>query len=231
MDSTGNNNTKVINLSSAIADTSKTTVPKIEKAPQKSSTKTKDLSDVIAEELALEKKEKYDKIIQFAMPESMNEEAAIKLEVELETAKTNMIPVFPIVRYLKNKCIFDDNFAELVNNKAKTLKKCFEYVTSEIKKCSGDRLWLDDNEVYAIAETYYMTDEAVFEKIAAEKAAAEKKRQEEVAKIRKEQEEKRKKNAESKKKKAPSIQTPQKEVPAENPTNTAGQLCLFEGGA
>ena len=56
----------------------------------------------------------------------------------------------------------------------------------------GSNGWLDDNEVYALAETYFLTDEAIFEKMEQERKEAEKRRQEEVAKKRKEQEEKRK---------------------------------------
>lgn len=58
----------------------------------------------------------------------------------------------------------------------KKLSKCFSYVTDEVKKALNSKNgWLDDNEVYAYTETYYMTDEAVFEQIEAEKAEAEKK--------------------------------------------------------
>lgn len=168
----------------AVAETNAETLPKA------------DLSDTE------QKSEEEGKVLQFKKPDNPNEEAAIKLEAELETAKSNLIPVFPIVRYLKNKCLSDDDFAALVNDEKKTLSKCFSYVTDEVKKALNSKDgWLDDNEVYAYAETYYMTDEAVFEQIAAEKAEAEKKRQEEVAKKRKEQEEKRKKANEKKKKK------------------------------
>ena len=154
------------------------------------------------EHVPAEAEQEQGRIIQFKQPENPNEEAAIKLEMQLETAKSNLLPVFPIVRYLKNKCMNDDAFAAVVNDERKTLAKCFEYVTGEVKKAlNGPGGWLDDNEVYAYAETYFLTDEAVFEKIAAEKAEAERKRQEEVAKKRKEQEEKRKKAEEKKKKK------------------------------
>lgn len=171
------------------------------------------------------------RVLQFKKPENRKEEAAIKLEAELETAKSNLLPVFPIVRYLKNKCLSDDAFAELVNNEKKTLAKCFSYVTDEVKKALNNKNgWLDDNEVYAYAETYYMTDEAVFEQIEAEKAEAEKKRQEEVAKKRKEQEEKRKKaNAAKKQKETVEPKQVQKESkvpePMEQPVMQE-QLCL-----
>lgn len=148
--------------------------------------------------------EKEGRIIQFKQPENVNEEASIKLEAELETAKSNLLPIFPIVRYLKKKCMADSFFAALILDERKTLQKCFSYVTDEVKKAlNSANGWLDDNEVYAYAETYYLTDEAVFEKRVAEKAEAEKKRREDVEKRRKEQEAKRKKSAkENKKKKA-----------------------------
>ena len=142
------------------------------------------------------------KVIQFRQPESPNEEAAIKLEAELETAKNTLLPVFPIVRYLKSKCMADGNFAALVLDERKTLLKCFDYVMGEVKKAlNSQNGWLDDTEVYAYAETYYMTSEEELERIAAEKAEAEKKRREEVEKKRKEQEEKRIKDAKENKKK------------------------------
>ena len=141
------------------------------------------------------------KVIQFKKAENLNEEASIKLEAQLETAKSTLLPGFPIVRYLKNKCMADDAFAVLVNDEKKTLDKCFGYVEGEVKKAlNGKNGWLDDNEVYAYAETYYMTDEAVFEKLAAEKEEAEKKRRADVEKRRKEQDEKPKKAAKEKKK-------------------------------
>ena len=140
-------------------------------------------------------------MIHFKQPENPNEQAAIKLEMQLETAKTNLLPVFPIVRYLKNKCMNDDAFAAVVNDERKTLAKCLEYVTGEVKKAlNGPNGWMDDNEVFVYAEIYFLTDEAVLEKIAAEKAEEERKRQEEVAKKRQEMEEKRKKAAEQNRK-------------------------------
>lgn len=152
--------------------------------------------------------EKDGKLLQFKKAENLNEEASIKLEAQLETAKSTLLPVFPIVRYLKNKCMADDAFAVFVNDEKKTLDKCFNYVEGEVKKAlNGKNGWLDDNEVYAYAETYYMTDEAVFEKLAAEKEEEEKKRRADVEKRRKEQEEKRKKAAKEKKKNTAEVKT------------------------
>lgn len=161
-------------------------------------------------------------VISFPTPKNNNEEAVLKLEVQLETQKSYMLPVFPIVRYLKNKCLADADFASKVNDEKKTLEKCFRFVAEEVRKpLCGSNGWLDDNEVYALAETYFLTDEAVFEKMEQERKEAEKRRQEEVAKKRKEQEEKRKaamkksknKSEEKKEPVAAAIETAQADEP------------------
>lgn len=161
-------------------------------------------------------------VISFPTPKNNNEEAVLKLEVQLETQKSYMLPVFPIVRYLKNKCLADTDFASKVNDEKKTLEKCFRFVAEEVRKAlCGSNGWLDDNEVYALAETYFLTDEAVFEKMEQERKEAEKRRQEEVAKKRKEQEEKRKaamkksknKSEEKKEPVAATIETAQADEP------------------
>ena len=163
---------------------------------------TEELNPELEESNLLEEQVKPMKVIQFKKPETIREEASVKLEAELETAKSTLLPVFPIVRYLKNKCLADTTFASLVMDENKTLKKCFDYVTGEVKKAlNSQNGWLDDEEVYAYAETYYMTSEEEFERLANEKAEEEKKEREAVAKKRKELEEKRKKAAEDKKKK------------------------------
>lgn len=167
------------------------------------------------------------KIINFKTPENINEEAAIKLEKELETAKNNLLPVFPIVRYLKNKCIADNSFADLVNDERKTLRKCFSYVEDEVRKAlNSQNGWLDDNEVFAYAETYYMTDEAIFQKIEAEKREAAEKRRAEVEQKRKEQEEKRKKTA-IKKKQAEKDKEPDKQEVIDKLNAEEEQLSLL----
>ena len=161
-----------------------------------------ELNPVLDEPTAEEEQKETGKVIQFKQPENIGEEASVKLEAELETAKSTLLPVFPIVRYLKNKCLAETEFAELVLDEKKSLKKCFDFVTGEVKKAlNSQNGWLDDEEVYAYAETYYMTSEEEFERRAAEKAETEKKEREAVAKKRKEQEEKRKKVAKDKKKK------------------------------
>lgn len=161
-------------------------------------------------------------VISFPTPKNENEEAVLKLEVQLETQKSYMLPVFPIVRYLKNKCLADADFASKVNDEKKTPEKCFRFVAEEVRKAlCGSNGWLDDNEVYALAETYFLTDEVVFEKMEQERKEAEKRRQEEVAKKRKEQEEKRKaamkksknKSEEKKEPVAATIETAQADEP------------------
>lgn len=175
----------------------------MEAEPQMAAENSPALQEQKEEPPAEEQRKIGEKVIQFKQAESPNEEASIKLEIELETAKSNMLPVFPIVRYLKNKCMAEDAFAALVNDERKTLAKCFRFVGDEVKKAlNSANGWLDDNEVYAYAETYYMTDEAVFEQFEAERKVAEEKRRKEVAAKRKEQEEKRKNAAASKKKKS-----------------------------
>ena len=170
-------------------------------------------------------------VISFPTPNNQNEEAVLKLEVQLENQKSYMLPVFPIVRYLKNKCLADADFGSKVSNEKKTLEKCFRFVMEGIQKALvGSNGWLDDNEVYALAETYFLIDEAVFEKMEQERKEAEKRRQEEVAKKRKEQEEKRtaaankpKKQSEEKK----SEETKGTAAPTVSGENTMqGQLSL-----
>ena len=104
--------------------------------------------------------------------------------------------------------------------KKKTLEKCFRFVAEEVRKAlCGSNGWLDDNEVYALAETYFLTDEAVFEKMEQERKEAEKRRQEEVAKKRKEEKRKaamkksKKKSEEKKEPAAATIETAQADEP------------------
>lgn len=175
----------------------------VEKVAEEPTTEpAEELNPILDEPTAEEDQNETGKVIQFKQLENIGEEASVKLEAELETTKSTLLPVFPIVRYLKNKCLAETEFAELVLDEKKSLKKCFDYVTGEVKKAlNSQNGWLDDEEVYAYVETYYMTSEEEFERRAAEKAEAEKKEREAVAKKRKEQEEKRKKAAKNKKKK------------------------------
>ena len=125
--------------------TEKTVSPIKEKVPVGQAEK----GDSVPEESVPRENEKDNgNIIPFKQQENQSEEAAVKLEAELETAKSNLLPVFPIVRYLKNKCQNDATFAALVNDEQKRLAKCFAYVTSEVKKAlNSQNGWLDDNEM------------------------------------------------------------------------------------
>ena len=82
-----------------------------------------ELNPVLDEPTAEEEQKETGKVIQFKQPENIGEEASVKLEAELETTKSTLLPVFPIVRYLKNKCLAETEFAELVLDEKKSLKK------------------------------------------------------------------------------------------------------------
>ena len=98
--------------------TEKTVPPIKEEVPVEQAEK----GDSVPEESVPRENEKDNgNIIPFKQQENQSEEAAAKLEAELETAKSNLLPVFPIVRYLKNKCQNDATFAALVNDEQKTL--------------------------------------------------------------------------------------------------------------
>lgn len=91
--------------------TEKTVLPIKEEIPVEQDEK----GDSVPEESVPRENEKDNgNIIPFKQQENQSEEAAVKLEAELETAKSNLLPVFPIVRYLKNKCQNDATFAALV---------------------------------------------------------------------------------------------------------------------
>ena len=97
-----------------------------EDIPVSSETKKEQKSELTALELQVDQSmseqkesEESGKVIRFRVPENRNEEAALKLEAELETAKSNLRQKFPIVRYLKKKCLDDEAFAELVMDERK----------------------------------------------------------------------------------------------------------------
>jgi len=74
-----------------------------------------------------------------------------------ESSKT--VPSIPIANYLINKCKEDEKLAYRVSLKSKSLKECFDYVYQEVKKklkeVSG---WINDSDVYEMAETYFNLD-------------------------------------------------------------------------
>lgn len=86
--------------------------------------------------------------------------AVEKLERELENIGNVGVPINPIVKYLINRCENDKIFAKRVQLKEKSLKGCSDYVYQEVrKKANGASfIHLDDDEVYKIAETYFILD-------------------------------------------------------------------------
>lgn len=88
-----------------------------------------------------------------------NESSLEKLERELEECKTNSIPAAPIAKHLVSRCKQDELFSRRVLLTGKSLKDCFDYVYQEVKKrldsVSG---WVADEEVYKIAEDYFILD-------------------------------------------------------------------------
>lgn len=96
---------------------------------------------------------------------STEDETAIeKLKRELESEDKSNVPAEPIVKYLISKCENDSIFAERVKLKNKNLEECFNYVYQEVKKkLNGGSGWVDDNEVYKMAETYFILDKVDIE--------------------------------------------------------------------
>ena len=96
----------------------------VEKVAEEPTTEpAEELNPILDEPTAEEEQNETGKVIQFKKPENIGEEASVKLEAELETTKSTLLPVFPIVRYLKNKCLAETEFAELVLDEKKSLKK------------------------------------------------------------------------------------------------------------
>lgn len=93
-----------------------------------------------------------------------NETSVEKLKRQLGVTKINSVPAEPIVKYLLEKCNSDDLFSSRVLLRDKDLKECFNYVFSEVKKklksISG---WIADEEVYKLAEDYYILDDIKIE--------------------------------------------------------------------
>lgn len=116
-----------------------------------------------------------------------NETSVEKIKRQLEKIKINSVPAEPIVKYLLAKCSSDDLFSSRVLLKHKNLKECFNYVFSEVKKklksISG---WIADEEVYKLAEDYFILDDIEIEDEAPEKIeTTEKKATKEESKVTK----------------------------------------------
>ncbi|MCQ4924916.1 PcfK-like family protein [Tissierella carlieri] len=96
--------------------------------------------------------------------DKLNEEAIELLKGELEKEHSPMVPATPIINYLISKCKCDENFATRIILEKKSLKECLDYVLQEVKKKLNNRNGqIPDQEVYDIAETYYILDEVVIE--------------------------------------------------------------------
>lgn len=95
----------------------------------------------------------------------MLEKAINLLNKELEKEHSPMVPAVPIINYLISKCGNDEEFAERIVLENKSIKECFEYVLQEVKKKLNNKNgWIDDPEVYGMAEYYYLSDENLIEK-------------------------------------------------------------------
>ena len=95
----------------------------------------------------------------------MIEKAKEKLTQELEKEHNRMVPAVPILIYLINRVGEKEELAPRVLLENKTVKECFEYVLQEARKLlEGKSGWLDDQVVYDLAETYFMSDDIEIEK-------------------------------------------------------------------
>ena len=83
--------------------------------------------------------------------------AAEKLKNEFKESKDKRVPGEHILKHLLTKCKEDEEFSRRINLEEKTLKGCFDYVFNEVKKkLNGSSGWVEDNEVYRMAETYWL---------------------------------------------------------------------------
>lgn len=83
--------------------------------------------------------------------------AAQKLKNEFKESKDKRVPGEHILKHLISRCKEDEEFSRRINLEEKTLKGCFDYVFNEVKKkLNGSSGWVEDNEVYSMAETYWL---------------------------------------------------------------------------
>ena len=95
----------------------------------------------------------------------MLENAINILNEELEKKHSPMVPAVPIINYLISKCENNEEFAKRIDLENKSIKECFKYVLQEVKKKLNNKNgWIDDPEVYGMAEYYYLSDENLIEK-------------------------------------------------------------------
>ncbi|HHX61326.1 MAG TPA: hypothetical protein GX707_11545 [Epulopiscium sp.] len=95
----------------------------------------------------------------------MDNKATIKIDEQLKKIKNSPVPAGPIAKYLTNKCKADKSFTDRVMLEDKSLKECFMYVYSEVKKkLNGVSGYLADEEVYKMAEDYFTLDKVEIDK-------------------------------------------------------------------
>lgn len=87
--------------------------------------------------------------------------AVIKINKELKENKNKSIPATPIAKYLIAKCETNQSFTNRVMLDNKSLKECFDFVYFKVKeKLKGVSGYLADEEVYKIAEEYFILSTA-----------------------------------------------------------------------
>ncbi len=130
----------------------------------------------------------------------MKQEAIKKITESLQGIEEKRVPAEPIAEFLKNKCE-DEEFATLVMQEHKSLKRCLDFVYEQARKhLDGANGWIDDNDVYMMAVDYFALDDEELERKKAEeeKKLEEERKQRDVEKKKKQAEEKESKTKESK---------------------------------
>ena len=79
-----------------------------------------------------------------------------KLKRELKQNANDAVPAQQITDYLIQKCKDDKDFSEKILDENKNLKGCFDFVYKKVKeKLNSRNGWIDDQEVYDMAEEYF----------------------------------------------------------------------------
>lgn len=91
----------------------------------------------------------------------MENKATIKIDEQLKEIEKSPVPAEPIAEYLKSNCKNDELFAGKVTNENKSLKECLDFVYFKVKeKLKGISGYLAREEVFEIAEEYFMLSKA-----------------------------------------------------------------------
>ena len=108
---------------------------------------------------------------------TIQEQAVNKINNQAQDCQEKRVPAEPIIIFLKKHCVGNDEFGALVIQEHKTLIKCFNFVFERAKNhLNGVNGWIEDNDIYMMAEDYFSFDDAELERQKAEEA---KKREEE----------------------------------------------------